>query len=90
MAVLLHTQGLSVMRGAQLPGAESLWGRKILAGGPKIPKNVTSTFSNTVYLLPKDLRFEHGDAKLASCPGRYLTSLPPLPRVATSKNETGY
>ena len=26
---------------------------------------------------PKDLRFEHGGDKLASCPGRYLTSLRP-------------
>jgi len=28
-------------------------------------------------LLPKDLRFEHGGAKLASCPGRHITSLRP-------------
>jgi len=27
--------------------------------------------------LLKDLRFEHGSAKLASCPGRYLTLLRP-------------
>jgi len=52
-------------------------GRQILAGGTKIPRNVTSTSFNTVYLLPKDLRFEHGGAKLASCPARYLTSLRP-------------
>jgi len=32
-------------------------------------------FFNTVHLLPKDLRFEHGGAKLASCPGPHLTSL---------------
>jgi len=25
-----------------------------------------------IHLLPKDLRFEYGDAKLASCPGRHL------------------
>ena len=43
----------------------------------KSPNNVTSTFFNTVHLLPKDLRFEHGGAKLASCPGRHLTSLRP-------------
>jgi len=43
--------------------AESLhWAEKSL-------NNVTCTFFNTVNLLPKDLRFEHGDAKLASCPG---------------------
>jgi len=47
------------------------------AGSPKSPNNVTSTFFNTVHLLPKDLRFEHGGAKLAPCPGRCLTSLRP-------------
>jgi len=30
-----------------------------------------------VHLLPKDLRFEHGGIKLASCPERHLTSLHP-------------
>ena len=46
-------------------------------GAPKSPNNVTSTFFNTVHLLPIYLSFEHGGAKLASCPGRYLTSLHP-------------
>jgi len=36
------------------------------AGVPKGPNNVTSTFFNTVHLLPKDLKFEHGGAKLSS------------------------
>jgi len=45
------------------------------AGAPKSSNNVTSTFFNTVHLLPKDLKFEHGGIKLASCPGRCLTSL---------------
>ena len=36
--------------------------------------DVTTTFFNTVHLLPKDLRFEHGGAKLGSCPGRHLTT----------------
>jgi len=36
---------------------------------PKSPNNVTRTFFNTVHLLPEDLRFENGGAKLASCPG---------------------
>jgi len=44
---------------------------------PKCPNNVTSYFFNAVHLLPKDLRFEHGGAKLASCPWRYINSLPP-------------
>ena len=57
--------------GDNSPGAESL------RRAPKSPNNVTSTFFNTVNLLPKNLRFEHGDAKVASCPGRYLTSLRP-------------
>ena len=46
-------------------------------GVSKRPNNVTSTFFNTVHLLRKDLRFEHGDPKLAYsyCPGCHLTSL---------------
>jgi len=58
-----------VTRGHNCPGAESL------RGAPKSPKNVTGTFFNTAHLLPKDLRFKHGGAKLASCPGRHLTSV---------------
>ena len=46
-------------------------------GVPKCPNNVASTFLNTVYLLQKDLGFDNGDSKLASCPGRQLTSLRP-------------
>ena len=68
--------------GHNSPGAGSLWGRQITAGGgicllgaPKSANNVTSTFFNTVNFLPKDLRFERGGAKLASWPGRRLTSL---------------
>ena len=63
--------------GHNFPGAESLWKRQITAGASKGPDNVTSTFFNTAYLPRKDLRFEHGGAKLASCPGRHLTSLYP-------------
>ena len=71
------------------PGAESLWGRRFTAEaakslrmtpnhcrGPESPKNVASTFFNTVNLLPKELRFEHGSAKLVSF-GRHLASLRP-------------
>jgi len=43
-------------------------------GGAKRPNNVTSTFFNSVHLLQKDLRFEHGDTKLASCPGANLVT----------------
>jgi len=59
-------------------------GRRITTGdaeslqtAPKIPNNVTATFFNTVYLRPKDLRFEHRGANLASCSGGHLTSLRP-------------
>ena len=46
-----------------------------LPQAPKSPNSVTSTSVNTVHSLPKHLRFEHGSAKLVSCPGRHLTSL---------------
>jgi len=42
-------------------------------GGAEKVHNITSTFFNTVHLLCKNLRFEHGGAKLASCPGSHLT-----------------
>jgi len=71
----VHVQGRNEgEREAQFPG------RQITAWARKSPNNVTSTFVNTVHLLPKDLRFEHGGAKLASCPGRHLTSLHPCSR----------
>ena len=52
-------------------------GTELLREAPKSPNNVTSTFFNTVNLLPKKLRFDHGGAKLDFCPGRHLTSLRP-------------
>jgi len=55
-------------------GVESLWG---LRGAPKSPNNVTNTFFDTVHLLPKELRFEHGGAKFVACLGRHLISLRP-------------
>jgi len=56
----------SATRGHKSPGAESL------RAAPKSPNNDTNTFFNTVLLLPKELRFEHGGAKLASCPRSHL------------------
>jgi len=50
--------------------------RESLRGAPKSPRNVTCRFFNTVNLLPKDIKFEHWGAKLASCPGRHLTLCP--------------
>jgi len=47
------------------------------AEGAEKTNNITSTVFSTVHMLPKDLRFEHEGAKLASCPGRHLTSLRP-------------
>jgi len=65
-----------VQGGYNSPGAESLWWRQMTARAPKSPNNITNTFFNTVHLVPKDLGFEHeGRVKLASCPGRHLTSL---------------
>ena len=60
---------------AQFPGRQVTMGRRITAGGD-VEKtqqchNASISF-NTVHLLPKDLWFEHGDAKLASCPGLRL------------------
>ena len=62
---------ISIHGGAEsLRGAENVtWGRR------KIP----TMSHNTVNFLPKDLRFEHGGAKLASCPGCRPTSLRPWP-----------
>ena len=36
-------------------------------GSPKSHNNVTSTFFKTVHLLPKDLRFEHGQGGRQTC-----------------------
>jgi len=44
-------------------------GAEWLQGAPKSPNNVTCTFFNTLHLLPKKLRFEHGapNLLLATC-----------------------
>ena len=78
----LH-QVRGVMRGA-MGGTTSrapTMGAPNHCGGDENPNNVTNTFLNTVNLLPKEFMFEHGGAKLASCPGRHLTSLSPLHQV---------
>jgi len=64
-------------RGAQFLGGPVTMGRRMTTGSPKSHNNVTSTFFNTLHLLPKYLRFERGGGKLASCPRRHLTSLYP-------------
>ena len=91
-----YTQRRNKGGGHNSPGDESLWWPRITAGSAewprralKSPNNVTSTFFDTVHWLPEDLRFEHGGAKLASCPGRRLTSLRPCVHVSASvKNES--
>jgi len=75
----IRSQGLN--EGAQSPGRRITVGapnhygeRRMTAGTPKSPNNVTDVFFNAVYLLPKDLKFEHGGAKLASI-ARALSNL---------------
>jgi len=38
---------------------------------------MSQILSSTAHLPSKDLRFEHVDVKLVSCPGRHVTSLRP-------------
>jgi len=68
--------------GGQFPGRQITigapnlcWDTKRLRRVSKRPNNITSNVFNTVPELPKDLRFEHGGARVASCPGCLLTSL---------------
>jgi len=64
------------VRGTQFPwcritmGAPNHCGeRRMAVGAPKSPNIVTSTFFNTVHLLPKDLSFEHGTPNVLLAPG---------------------
>jgi len=68
-----------VGKGHNSSGAESL-------RGGKNHNNDQKHFFKTVYLLPKDRRFEHRGAKLVSCPRRYLTSLRPCTSRLSSQN----
>ena len=54
-----------------------------LGWGLKSSKKHTSTFFKTVNLLPKDLRFEHEGAKLASCPGAISPRYPLINAIPT-------
>jgi len=65
-------------KGAQLPGL------RITMGAPKIP-TVSQVHSSIQY---KDLRFEHGGAKVASWTGCHLSSLRPC--CTGSILETGF
>ena len=64
------------------------WGRQLTPREPKRPNNVTSSFFKTVHLLPKNLRFENGDAKLASHPWLNLTLLRPCSLITKMSRET--
>ena len=53
-------------------------GHRITAGAPKSLNNITSYFFSAVHLLTKDLRFEHGSAKLVSNPWAPSNRVTPL------------
>jgi len=92
-SALSSPQSVPIARDVTKGGArrEQFPGWRITMGAPKSPSNVTSILFKTVHLLPTDLRFEHGGAKLASCPGRHLTSLRPCPSPwnVPAKNSAG-
>jgi len=62
-------------------------GHRKTTGASKSPNIIVSTFfiRPTVHLLPKDLRFKDGGAKLVSCPRRHLPSLRLCLREGDSK-----
>jgi len=78
----MNAWGKGVMRGTlgkQFPGRRITIGvRNHCMGrrkGPTMSQVLSSIY--TVHLLPKDLMFEHGGAKLAYFPGRHLTLFRP-------------
>jgi len=73
-------------KGGTIPRAPNLnGGAKSLWGAPKSPNNVTNRFFNTVYLLPKDLRFEHGAPNLLLAPGAIWSRYAPAAAAAVAK-----
>jgi len=67
-----------VTRGAQFLGRRvTIGGAKSLRVWAEKSQQCHKYFLQHVHLLPKELSFEHGGAKPASCPGRHLTSLRP-------------
>ena len=73
-------RGVTRGKGGTIPRAPNHYrGAKSLRGRRKVQKmsQVYLDISNTVNLLPKELRVEHGGTKLASCPGRHLPSSRP-------------
>ena len=68
-----------VTRGGTIPQSPSHHGgAKSLRGLPKSPK-MSQVLSSMQYIFFPTTCFEHGGAKLVSCPGHHLTSLRPWP-----------
>jgi len=81
---LLHsTRDVTRGQGGTISRAPNHYGRA------KSHSNVITTFFKTVglHLFPKDLRFEHGGAKLVSFPRRHLTSLRSCTSRLSSQND---
>ena len=80
------TGGAEILRGApnDYGGAEWLWVCRMVVRAPKSSNNVTSTFFNTVDLLPKDLRFEHGLPNLLLAPGTIYPRYAPISQEISS------
>jgi len=63
----VNYQDSSVVSGVTKGPGGTILRRRMTAGAPRSPNNVTSirpTFINTIYLPPKGLRFEPGTPKL--------------------------
>jgi len=61
-------------QGAQFPGRRITMRASLTA---RVLAMSHVQYFTAVHLLSKDLRFEHGAAKLTSCPGRHLILLYP-------------
>jgi len=90
-ASVIRPGALRGEKGSTMPRVSNRYGGvESLRASPKSPNNVASTFINIVHLLTKDLRFEHGSAKLISCSRRHLTSVRPCisPHVIVDKTNS--
>jgi len=63
-------------RGHNFPHRITIGAPNHCGGRRKVPR-MSQVLSSTAHLLPKDLKFEHGGAKLVSCLRRNVTSLRP-------------
>jgi len=70
------TRGLTRgAKGAQFPVLPVTMGRQMTTGSPKSHNNVTSTFFNTLHLLPKYFRFESQTCFFPQAPSNLDTPL---------------